>query len=393
MPQEPTSADWRNLAHSIEVLAAASNARDEIDGSAIDSDRLEDSGGEGSDASGAAAGLDPDEDSGGPVLTARSTAPQDWLNFAHSIDVLTASASATEEVAALRMAAPTTSLFTVSSARTTSRQIAFGRWRMNERSALAALSAVAAVLVIAAVSTAHLRTPLRSGPDQVARGSRPDAVGERTEVASADIAANGQALVQALRCRSGQDCWSDQQGPTTVRSVAPEAGRARPVVTGTEQGRTDIEARLKSGALPGANMTIAFDFNSAAILETAKPVLNALGQAMAGPSGVLGQGSFSLIGNAEVSETDSLALSERRARAVAGYLIETFSIDSSRFDAYGRGASPPGSSAELSSRSKRGVQIVNLGRLTSNPSGDTKRGADCKRFLPLENVTVTVPCN
>ncbi len=331
MSETPKSADWRNFAHSVEVMAAAATAKCTLE-------------------------IAPPDTLSLPA----GAVSADWLSLAHSIDVLAASAAAQRDLQA-DWPTNTVSLASV-------RAVALQRskpqsgWRhFSERPLMATISAVAAVLVIVAFATSSSGLFKRHGDPELAKGpTSSPSVG--TQIASAELSASTQALMDRLRCRAGQDCWAAASGSSVIRSLGTDPAR-RPIVTGTTKGRDDIEARAQVGELPSADVEIPFAVNSAELPMAAKAQLDAIGETVKRSVGANGPSSFALIGDASPSEAEAETLAQRRATAVADYVISTFGIAARRIDAFGRGRVMPDRTGRSVPGSQR-VRLVNLGHLS-----------------------------
>jgi outer membrane protein OmpA-like peptidoglycan-associated protein len=117
---------------------------------------------------------------------------------------------------------------------------------------------------------------------------------------------------------------------------------------------------LRSVRRPRLALDIKFDFDSEALLESARSELDVVGAALADPR--LQEKRFILAGHTDHqgSEEYNRALSLRRARAARRYLIENFGIDPGRLEAVGYGESrptDPGASAEEMAARNRRVEL------------------------------------
>jgi outer membrane protein OmpA-like peptidoglycan-associated protein len=110
---------------------------------------------------------------------------------------------------------------------------------------------------------------------------------------------------------------------------------------------------------PNIDLEITFAYNSATITSQALPVLQSLGRALSNKE--LSGATFLIGGHTDAAGTEAYnqGLSERRADAVKGYLIENFKLPREQLLAIGFGKSRlknPGS--PLAAENRR-VQIVN----------------------------------
>ena len=94
-------------------------------------------------------------------------------------------------------------------------------------------------------------------------------------------------------------------------------------------------------AAPPFFTSITFEFNSAALTPQARATLDRIGDALRDPS--IEAVRFRVEGHTDAKGSDSYnqALSERRANAVRGYLIEHFGISNARLVAIGFGKMQP----------------------------------------------------
>ncbi|MEI9901704.1 MAG: OmpA family protein [Hyphomicrobium sp.] len=120
-------------------------------------------------------------------------------------------------------------------------------------------------------------------------------------------------------------------------------------------------AQATSG-LPQIDLTIYFDFDSAQLTATARPHLRELGAALSradlkGATIVL-SGHTDARGGPEYNQ----GLSERRADAVAKFLVDEFGLEPKSLLATGYGAEQLLNQADPKAAENRRVQIVNAGR-------------------------------
>ncbi len=114
-------------------------------------------------------------------------------------------------------------------------------------------------------------------------------------------------------------------------------------------------------ALGAIALEVKFDFDSANLSASAREVLDQLGAAL--KSDELRSFAFLVEGHTDNSGSDGYnqQLSERRARAVSGYLSSQFAIEPARLATVGRGETQPLDATDPAGGVNRRVQIVNLG--------------------------------
>jgi outer membrane protein OmpA-like peptidoglycan-associated protein len=117
-----------------------------------------------------------------------------------------------------------------------------------------------------------------------------------------------------------------------------------------------IEKREK----PSMNFTVNFDYNSAVITKASEEILNHLGSALSKKE--LSAYNFQIIGHTDAKGDAqfNLDLSNRRAKAVAEYLINNFSIPSSHLTPIGKGKSELLPGIDPFDGKNRRVQVINL---------------------------------
>ncbi|MBP2228372.1 outer membrane protein OmpA-like peptidoglycan-associated protein [Azospirillum agricola] len=110
-----------------------------------------------------------------------------------------------------------------------------------------------------------------------------------------------------------------------------------------------------------AAFRIEFAFNSAVIRPESRAILDRVAAVMTGPEA--GKARFRIVGHTDAVGGDAanLALSERRARAVAAYLVETHRIAPERLEASGRGLRELLLPDQPKAAANRRVEIINLG--------------------------------
>ncbi|MCG5241057.1 OmpA family protein [Azospirillum doebereinerae] len=110
-----------------------------------------------------------------------------------------------------------------------------------------------------------------------------------------------------------------------------------------------------------AAFRVEFAFNSAVIRDESRAILDRVGAVMAAPE--TGAMRFRIIGHTDAVGGDraNLTLSERRAKAVAAYLVEHHRIAPDRLEASGRGMRELLLPDQPKAAANRRVEIVNLG--------------------------------
>jgi outer membrane protein OmpA-like peptidoglycan-associated protein len=111
---------------------------------------------------------------------------------------------------------------------------------------------------------------------------------------------------------------------------------------------------------PHINLELYFDFNSAAITPRAEGQLRELGEALSDPK--LKDSTISVNGFTDAVGSDAFnkRLSERRAVAIKGYLVETFNLPASGLKTVGYGKARLKNSADPNAAENRRVEVVNL---------------------------------
>jgi outer membrane protein OmpA-like peptidoglycan-associated protein len=175
--------------------------------------------------------------------------------------------------------------------------------------------------------------------------------------------ARGQApsteqMVRDLQCREGQDCQPNKLTRGIKRNFTFEPS--------TDEGRKEIEDRVKQGKLPSTDLEVYFAYDSDAVLPEARALLDNLGKALTDLR--LADSRFVLVGHTDAkgSEAYNQSLSERRAAAVREYLVATFAIDPKRLVAYGRGKTALKLPQDPFAAVNRRVQAVNGGPIPND---------------------------
>lgn len=125
-----------------------------------------------------------------------------------------------------------------------------------------------------------------------------------------------------------------------------------------------VEGRRQRAQQPSQqsiDLAVNFEYASARLTPDARIVLDNLGQALADPA--LRDSRFRIAGHTDARGGDAynLALSRRRALAVANYLARQHGIDAQRLTVEGFGRSQLLDPANPESAVNRRVQITNLG--------------------------------
>jgi outer membrane protein OmpA-like peptidoglycan-associated protein len=151
-----------------------------------------------------------------------------------------------------------------------------------------------------------------------------------------------QSLIEQLRPHEGQDTRGVLRLPPSPG--APSTSGVAPAV-----------------ARPQATLQVNFGFDSAELTPQAIAVLDSLGQALT--SRTLTLYRFRLVGHTDAkgSEAYNLALSQRRADAVARYLRERWDVDATRLVPEGRGFRELADPAHPLSPANRRVVVINEG--------------------------------
>ncbi|SMH54980.1 OmpA family protein [Azospirillum agricola] len=138
--------------------------------------------------------------------------------------------------------------------------------------------------------------------------------------------------------------------------VAPPPARPGPVAVPALEPPPDIAKPTLRAAF-----RIEFAFNSAVIRPESRAILDRVAAVMTGPEA--GKARFRIVGHTDAVGGDAanLALSERRARAVAAYLVEHHQISPERLEASGRGLRELLLPDQPKAAANRRVEIINLG--------------------------------
>jgi outer membrane protein OmpA-like peptidoglycan-associated protein len=177
--------------------------------------------------------------------------------------------------------------------------------------------------------------------------------------AKADDVPTEAALIEALRKKAGtRSAATSDPARASEEQALIESLRSKDVrsITIEERKRVaDIAAQR-----PQIDLEILFAFDSEVILPEAVPVLVALGRALANSE--FAASTFLVAGHTDAkgSATYNQGLSERRAAAVKGFLVEQFKLDPARIIALGYGFERLKIESNPFAGENRRVQVVNL---------------------------------
>jgi outer membrane protein OmpA-like peptidoglycan-associated protein len=129
----------------------------------------------------------------------------------------------------------------------------------------------------------------------------------------------------------------------------------------TVEARDEVVKLIEDSQAPNVDVQILFAFDSDEILPEARPDLDAIGKALSDEK--LKSGSFLIAGHTDAKGSDeyNLDLSQRRARSVKIFLVETYHVDPARLAVIGFGEEQLKDSGDPHSGENRRVQIVNVG--------------------------------
>jgi outer membrane protein OmpA-like peptidoglycan-associated protein len=127
-----------------------------------------------------------------------------------------------------------------------------------------------------------------------------------------------------------------------------------------EKRGVQVEGEVKEGP-PSVDLYVNFAFNSAELLQDARITLDQLGEALRDPR--LSAYSFKIAGHTDAKGTVEYnqALSERRAEAVAAYIVKNFGIAPARLSTTGYGKSRLLEPSRPEDGVNRRVQVINVG--------------------------------
>jgi outer membrane protein OmpA-like peptidoglycan-associated protein len=128
----------------------------------------------------------------------------------------------------------------------------------------------------------------------------------------------------------------------------------------TVEERKEVVEVIEDNDLPAIDLEVFFNFDSAEITPEALAILKKLGAAL---SDEKLKGSVFLVGghtDAKGSDAYNLALSDQRAKSVAGFLIENFHLDPKQLVAIGFGEEKLKNKENPLAAENRRVQVVNM---------------------------------
>jgi OOP family OmpA-OmpF porin len=154
-----------------------------------------------------------------------------------------------------------------------------------------------------------------------------------------------------------------QQTPSSdqlIQALKPAPGQLKDATRGIRPIKA--QGAAEAGA-PAVDLSVEFATDSSALTPAARATLDALGKALS--SADLAQYRFRIEGHTDTvgSPAYNLALSQRRAAAVADYLEKSFGVAAARLEPVGMGeqgllvATPP----QTPNAQNRRVKVVNLG--------------------------------
>ncbi|WP_245593502.1 OmpA family protein [Azospirillum halopraeferens] len=149
--------------------------------------------------------------------------------------------------------------------------------------------------------------------------------------------------------------------PNAAATAAPPPAAPRPGAAPPPAGAPAPPAAVPA-AVRRAAFLINFDFGSARIRPESRAVLDRVAAVMQSPEGRAE--SFRVIGHTDAvgAAAANLALSRRRAAAVAAYLTQTHAIAPERLEILGRGEEEPADPANPAAAVNRRVEIMTLPR-------------------------------
>lgn len=140
-------------------------------------------------------------------------------------------------------------------------------------------------------------------------------------------------------------------GPGPSAGAPPRPVTVPPVPLPLPPERPELRAAFR----------VEFDFNSARIRPESQEILDRVAAVMTAPAA--GRTRFRIVGHTDAvgSDAANLSLSQRRAAAVVGYLVDRHRIAAGRLEASGRGARELLLPDQPTAAANRRVEIVNLG--------------------------------
>ena len=170
-------------------------------------------------------------------------------------------------------------------------------------------------------------------------------------------------MVKALQKKQGKTrsilATDSNDGGSQVQNAVEQLGGriTREIVV---EERKQIAKAVVDNKLPAIDLSIPFDYDSAAITQRAVPVLAQLGQVLTHQS--FSSATFLVGGHTDASGSDeyNIKLSQRRAQAVRDFLMNTFKISGDKLIAVGFGEIQLKVVADPKSAENRRVQLVNV---------------------------------
>jgi outer membrane protein OmpA-like peptidoglycan-associated protein len=146
----------------------------------------------------------------------------------------------------------------------------------------------------------------------------------------------------------------------------------------TVEERKEVVEVIEDNDLPAIDLEVFFDFDSAEITPEALPILKKLGAALSDEK--LKGSVFLVAGHTDAKGSDAynLALSDHRAKSVAGFLIENFHLDPKQLVALGFGEEKLKNPENPLAAENRRVQVVNM----ANKDVASKAGAPAGDAAP-----------
>jgi outer membrane protein OmpA-like peptidoglycan-associated protein len=177
----------------------------------------------------------------------------------------------------------------------------------------------------------------------------------------ADDSLTSDGIVQALtpkhKTRGVEDSGSGGLTPQQAEFINGLKGRTRQILV---EERTELTKVVKEADLPALDLEIYFDFDSSAITPRAVPTLIKLGRALS--TDQLKTSSFLISGHTDAKGAADYNqhLSEARATAVKGFLVENFHLDPLQLISIGYGKEDLKNPNDPEAGENRRVTIVNL---------------------------------
>jgi outer membrane protein OmpA-like peptidoglycan-associated protein len=177
----------------------------------------------------------------------------------------------------------------------------------------------------------------------------------------ADDALTSDGIVQALtskhKTRGLGDAASGSLTPQQAEFVDRLKGRTRQILV---EERTELSKVVHEADLPALDLEIYFDFDSSAITPRAVPTLIRLGQALS--TDQLKASSFLISGHTDAKGAADYNqhLSEARAAAVKGFLVQNFQVDPLRLISVGYGKEDLKNPNNPEAAENRRVTVINL---------------------------------